>query len=84
MAKVSVSIDDDDLRWIKEQARRRHGGNVSAVVAEGTRLLRHHEALGALLDALGAPKLSAAEIAEIGSELDGTPSPQRRRGRRVA
>jgi hypothetical protein len=31
--------------------------NLSAAVAEGTRLVRHPEAVGALLDELGAPRL---------------------------
>ena len=58
MAKLSISIDDADLRWVKQRARRLHGGNLSAAIAEGTRILRHNEALGAMLDKLGAPELS--------------------------
>ncbi|MCL2726501.1 MAG: hypothetical protein FWD69_18940 [Polyangiaceae bacterium] len=33
--KVSLSVRADDLKIIKERARRLHGGNVSAVVAIG-------------------------------------------------
>jgi hypothetical protein len=62
MAKVSISIDDADLRWLRTRARRLHGGNLSAAVAEGTRLVRHNEALGALLDQLGAPELSPVDF----------------------
>jgi hypothetical protein len=71
VAKVSISIDDADLRWLKKRAKRLHGGNLSAAVAEGTRLVRHREALGALLDELGAPQLSSEEIDRAAAELHG-------------
>jgi hypothetical protein len=74
MAKVSISIDDADLRWLKRRAQRLHGGNLSAAVAEGTRLVRHNEALGALLDHLGAPELSPVELDALSAELDGRPA----------
>jgi hypothetical protein len=82
MAKLSISVDDGDLAWLKRRAARAHGGNLSAAVAEGTKLLRHNEALTALLDDLGAPALSAARLAALGAELDGrvaTPPTKRRR-----
>ncbi|MFO0757281.1 MAG: hypothetical protein U0359_12370 [Byssovorax sp.] len=83
MAKVSISIDDDDLKWLKLRAKRLHIGNLSAAIAEGTRLLRHNEALGKLLDELGAPELSPAELAEVDAELQGVPAarPAKRRRR---
>lgn len=77
MAKVSISVDDADLAWLKERAARLHGGNLSAALAEGTRLLRHQEALTALLDDLGAPTLSPAELEALSGELDGR-GPSRR------
>jgi len=83
MAKVSISIDDADLKWLKRRARRVHGGNLSAAIAEGTRLVRHNEALGALLDKLGAPELSPDERAKLREELDGR-LPARTRPRRRA
>lgn len=79
MAKVSISIDDADLRWLKSRARKVHGGNLSAAIAEATRLVRHREALGELLDAFGAPELSPDEVEEVALELGGTP-PKPRRG----
>jgi hypothetical protein len=84
MAKISVSIDDSDLRWLKRRARAVHGGNLSAAIAEGTRLLRHHEALGALLDELEAPALTPAESDALGAELLGSASKKKRRARRAA
>lgn len=71
MSKISISIEDSDLKWLKKRARRVHGGNLSAAIAEGTRLVRHREALGELLDVLGAPTLTASELAEVAAELDG-------------
>lgn len=71
MAKVSVSIDAADLAWLRRRAARVHGGNLSAAVAEGTRLLRHHEALRSLLDELGAPELTPSERDALEAELRG-------------
>jgi hypothetical protein len=82
MAKVSISIDEDDLKWLKQRAKRLHAANLSAAIAEGTRLLRHNEALGKLLDDLGAPELSPAELAAVGAELQGI-SPARPAKRRT-
>ncbi len=66
--KVSVSIDADDLKWIKKRARGR-GGNVSAVVAEGTRLLRQREAQERLLARFGKDgEVSADEAEQIRRE----------------
>ena len=79
MAKVSISIDDADLRWLRRRAKRVHGGNLSAAVAEGTRLVRHREALGDLLDELGAPHLSAEEVDSVASELMGVEAQRRRK-----
>jgi hypothetical protein len=84
MAKVSISIDDADLKWLKRRARRIHGGNLSAAVAEGTRLVRHNETLGALLDKLGAPELSPEESAKLTAELDGRLPARTRHRRRPA
>ena len=84
MARVSISIDDADLRWLRKRAQRLHGGNLSAAIAEGTRLLRHRESLGALLDELGAPQLSSDELDRAAAELArrpvGATQPPRRRG----
>jgi hypothetical protein len=84
MAKVTISIDADDLRWLRKRAKRLHDGNLSAAVAEGTRLVRDREALGALLDGLGAPQLSEREIDAASAELMGQARPTRRSRRRAA
>lgn len=50
--KVSISVDADELRWLRRRAKRR-GGNLSAVIAEATRLLRQREARERLLERFG-------------------------------
>ena len=82
MAKLSISVDDADIAWLKRRAARVHGGNLSAAVAEGTQLLRHNEALGALLDQLGAPMLTPVQLERFGAELDGRRAQSKRAKRR--
>jgi uncharacterized FAD-dependent dehydrogenase len=50
--KVSISVEASDLKWLRSRARRR-GGNLSAVFAEATRLLRQREARERLLKRFG-------------------------------
>lgn len=71
MAKVSISIDAADLKWLRARARRFHDGNLSGAVGELVRQARHSEALGAMLDDLGAPVLSPEEVEEVVAELEG-------------
>lgn len=84
MAKLSISIPDDDLRWLRQRAKRMHGGNVSAAISEQTRLARHHEALGAMLDGMGVPALSERESATLIAEIDDRRAPSLRRRKRAA
>ncbi len=81
MAKLSISIADDDLRWLERRAKRLHRGNLSAAVAEQTRLARHHEALGVMLDRLGVPELSEPESDAWIAEIDGRAKKAKRRKR---
>jgi hypothetical protein len=85
VAKTSISIDDADLAWLKKRAKRLHGGNLSAAMAEGTEILRHLDRMGALLDRLAAPKLTDADRTVIDRELHG-PTARRsaKRGKRAA
>jgi len=62
--KISVSIDDAELAWLKRRARHAHGGNLSAAMTEAARLLRRHEALRAFLKSERVPQLSPKEIAD--------------------
>jgi len=69
--KVSVSIDAQELRWIQQQARRQKA-SVSALFAEGARLLRQREARKRLLEDLGdAATLTDADRAAIDHQWRG-------------
>jgi hypothetical protein len=69
--KVSISVSAGDLRWLRHRAKRR-GGNLSAVFAEATRLLRQREARERLLERFGKDAdVDKAEAAAIRSEWRG-------------
>jgi hypothetical protein len=42
--KISITMNDADLGWLRRRSRRRHGGNLSAPVTEATRVLRNRAA----------------------------------------
>jgi hypothetical protein len=50
--RVSISVDANDLKWLRRRAKQR-GGNLSAVFAEATRLLRQREARDRLFARFG-------------------------------
>ena len=66
--KISVTIDDTDLTWLRRRAKLAHGGNLSAAVAEAARALRQREALVAFLKEVGGPHLDPVELAAIQDE----------------
>ena len=60
---MSISVEAKDLKWLRQRARRR-GGNLSAVFAEATRLLRQREARERLLERFGEDATVSADEAE--------------------
>jgi hypothetical protein len=69
--KVSISVGRDDLKWLRQRAKR-SGGNLSAVIAEATRLLRQREARERLVARFGKDAdVSPAEAAAIRAEWQG-------------
>jgi hypothetical protein len=69
--KVSISVEADDLKWLRRRAKRRKG-NLSAVFAEATHLLRQREARERLLRRFGRDAdVSAKEAAAIRDEWRG-------------
>jgi hypothetical protein len=69
--KVSISVDADDLKWLRRRAKRR-GGNLSAVLAEATALLRQREARERLLERFGDDaSVSSQEADAIRAEWRG-------------
>jgi hypothetical protein len=77
--KVSLSVREDDLKMLKERAKRIHHGNVSAVFGDLIARVRREEALRKAFDWYGAPLvLSEADRARIDREIFGEPAAKRR------
>ena len=69
--KVSISVEASELKWLRRRAKLR-GGNLSAVFAEATRLLRQREARERLLERFGADaSVSPGEADAIRAEWRG-------------
>lgn len=69
--KVSISVGKEDLKWLRQRAKR-SGGNLSAVIGEATRLLRQREARERLLARFGPDaEVSPAEADAIRAEWQG-------------
>jgi len=78
--KVSVSLDRADLLMLRKRARRLHGGNLSAVIADGVRLVREEEGREALVEWLGdAAATTDEQRDEIRAEWEGEASSGSRR-----
>ena len=66
--KVSVSIDEKELRWMKRQAKKRKT-TLSALVSEAVGEWRRTRALELLIEELGGPlELGQDELAAIRAE----------------
>jgi hypothetical protein len=80
-SKVSLSVRNDDLRILKQRAKRLYGGNVSAVFAELIATIKRQEAWGKAVAWYGKPiVLSDDDRESIDRELlREEPRPQRRR-----
>ncbi len=81
--KISVTLDDASLAWLRQRAKRVHGGNLSAAISETTELARKQDALREFLDSEGVPEPSLAEMEAMKAEWR-TPLPQSAPGRRSA
>jgi hypothetical protein len=67
--KLSVSLDPDDVAWLRQQARKRRK-SLSAVLSEAVQQARRNAALDTVLQAYGAPKLTPEEVTELEREWD--------------
>jgi hypothetical protein len=79
--KISVSLGRADLAALRKRARRLHGGNLSAAVAEGVRRIHEEEGREALVAWLGeAGEASVAERDALRTEWQGKKAlPSKRR-----
>ena len=67
--KISIAITREDLSIFRARAKRLHGGNISAAIADAAARLRREEAAHRLLRRLGAPPLSDERAAALDAEL---------------
>jgi ubiquinone biosynthesis protein UbiJ len=67
VVKVSVSIDEKDLRWLRRQAKRRRK-SLSSVLTESVQQARRERALDEVLRWLEAPKLTLERLDEFRRE----------------
>jgi hypothetical protein len=77
--KVSLTIENSDLSWLRKRAKHLHGGNLSAAFAEAARVLRKQEALRTFLDAEGVAPLEPEELGAIQEEWLVGAHPRKRR-----
>ena len=78
--KISISLESDELRALRQRADKLYGGNLSAAVAEGVRRVREEEGREALSAWLGqASEATPEELEGIRAEWSGEPTKRRRR-----
>lgn len=77
--KISIAVTQEDLRTLRARAKRLHGGNLSAAIADAAAKLRREEAAHRLLERLGAPALDEDRAAAIEAELRGAAHKKPRR-----
>ena len=83
--KVSVSLDRAALTALKKYAAAEHAGNLSAAIAEATRVLAQQSARARLIDALGGPSLTPEAARGIDVEQAGrAPTHRVKKPRRAA
>jgi hypothetical protein len=76
--KLSVSIPSQDAAALRMRAKRLHGGNLSAVIAEFAADARRLEAQHVLIAQLGGPMLTEADRGALDLEWNAAPSTTRR------
>jgi hypothetical protein len=69
--KISISVGKRDLAFLVARAKRAYGGNVSAVVSEMIAALARAEAADAVLDMLGADRVTERDMNAIRAEVFG-------------
>jgi len=80
-ATFSISVDETTQRILKVEAKRSYGGNVSALVTAIAKEAKRQSALDWLLQRSGAGPMTDAERDDLLAEIDGKPTPKKRRGR---
>ncbi len=81
---TSFSLDDATLKCLKALARRRHKGNVSALLAELASREAKFVAAEAFFEKYGVPPLDDRALARVEAEWRGEAPPKARGRRRAA
>jgi len=81
---TSFSLDEATLSSLKALARRRHGGNVSALLAEFASREAKFAAAEAFFEKYGVPALDDDALARIEAEWRGEARPKKKARRRAA
>jgi hypothetical protein len=70
-AKISISLDREDLKALRRRAERLYNGNVSAVIAELAADAKLLEGMNDLVGWLGGPSLTDADRHDLDGEIHG-------------
>jgi hypothetical protein len=81
---TSFSLDEATLRNLKAMARRRHDGNVSALIAEFAEREAKLVAAEAFFEKYGVPPLTEEQISRTEAEWRGEPRARKKRRSRAA
>jgi len=82
-ATLSISVDAETQRILKQEAERSYAGNVSALVSAIAKEAKRQSALDWLLQRSGTPPMTNAERDALLAEIDGR-SAKKKRGRKAA
>jgi len=82
-ATLSISVDAETQRILKQEAKRSYAGNVSALVSAIAKEAKRQSALDWLLQRSGTPPMTNAERDALLAEIDGR-SAKKKRGRKAA
>jgi len=75
---VSISVDAETRSILKAEARRRYGGNVSALITAIAKEAKRQNALEWLLAVSGSPRFTDTERDALLAEIDGKERVKRR------
>ena len=76
---IGISVTPETKKVLKAAARKRHGGNVSALIEELAADLERRDAFDRLWAWYGGSELTDAERRSLDAELFGKKSPGRRK-----
>ena len=76
---LTISVDAAAERFVRAEADRRYGGNVSQLFAELLREAERFAAMDRVIESSGHPRPTDAELDALRAEISGTPPKRKRR-----